>query len=104
MQQRRLAVLLIGAQRIALEGVAEGVAEVQRLAYALLLRVLLHNLLLHADALGQQRLQVLEVGLGKVEVEQVGPMLIVRDEAVLQHLGVARPDVVRIERAQEFGV
>jgi len=84
--------------------VTEGVAEVQCLANVFLVGILLHNALLHVHGVGQHLLQLLQIGVIQVEIEQFCPMLLIGDEAVLEHLGIARANVLIIERTQEFCV
>ena len=83
---------------------ADGVSEVEGLADALLVRVFLHDSLLDSHT-GTYHLRELEkVGLLEVEVEKFGKDFLVADESVLEHLCIARADVLGIERLKEFGV
>jgi len=79
-------------------------AKVQSLADAMLMRVFLHNTLLHLYRLCHHALQLCEVGLVKVEAYKLCPMVLVGYESVLKHFGVARADVLVVERIEERGV
>ena len=78
--------------------------EVERLAYAVLVRVFRHDALLNGDRLSHHALQFGEVGLREVEVDVLSPHVFVADERMLQHLGVARTEVLGIERVEKAGV
>ena len=60
--------------------------------------------LFDSHALGYHRLQVLQVGLEDVKGEELDQHRLVRDQAVLEHLGIAAADVLRVEGLQELGV
>ena len=87
-----------------LEGMTEGVTQVQCLANALLMRVLLHDALLHLHAVSHHSLQLLQVGVGKVEAHQFFPHRLGRNQTMLQHLGITRTDVLGIQSLQELSV
>ena len=82
----------------------DGMTEVERLAYAVLVRVFRHDALLHGDRLSHHALQFGEVGLREVEVDVLSPHAFVADERMLQHLGVARTEVLGVERVEKAGV
>ena len=85
-----------------LEGVPQGVSQVECLAYMLLRGVLLHDVLLHADRLHDELLQGVEVEPIQVVAHQSRPVLLGADESVLEHLSKARCDVVCVERVQKL--
>ena len=87
-----------------LEGMANGVAQVESLAQALLRGVALHHALLHRHRLGHHAAQLREVGIGYVKRQQLRPHLPCVEQPVLQHLSVARQQVLRVHRAQKLGV
>ena len=91
-------------QRQRLEGVAHGVAQVQRLAQPLFQRVLIDDALLHTHALLHHAAQLGQLRLLYVEAQQAAEHVIGGNEAMLQHLSIAREQVLGIEGAQESGV
>lgn len=89
-------------QSQAFEGVADGVAQVERLADAVFLGVLLHDVLLDLYGAAHHVFQLSIVGLFGVEGQQFVEVPGSTDEAVLQHFGIAGEEVVCIEAAQEL--
>ena len=87
-----------------LDGVADGVAQVERLADAALQGVGHDDALLHRHRVGHHAGEGVEVGRAEVEVEQGGPCVVVAQQAVLEHLGIARAEVGRVEGGEEGGV
>ena len=88
----------------ALEGVADGVAEVERLTDALFGGILLHDARFDGD--GTLHLGGIdgEVAGGDVDGEEGAQVVGVGDEAVLDHLGEAGEEVVAVEGAEEGAV
>ena len=78
-------------------------AQVERLAQPLLQWVLGHDVFLDLDRVGNEPAQKAIVGRGEVELQQTGPLGGGRDEAVLEHLGIARAQVLAVERGKEVG-
>ena len=85
-----------------LKGMAQGMPQVERLADVLLRGVLFHDILLGANGLHDKRLQGIEVGTIEVIAHESRPMLLGADEPVLEHLGKAGGEILRIERLQEL--
>ena len=85
---------------------ANGVAEVESLAEAVLQGILGDDALLDGHAVGQHTLEGGEVELlgAEIEIHQFCPHRLVGDESVLQHLGIAGEDVFAVEGAQELCV
>ena len=94
----------LALQRPALEGMTEGMSQVQCLADALLVRILFYDALLYLHAVAHHSLQLLQVWVGKVEAYQLFPHRLGRNQAVLQHFGIARTDILGIQGLQELGV
>ena len=87
----------------ALQGVTGGMSQVQSLADTLLGGVFLYDTFLYGYALGYHLLQVGVVYVVQVEGDELGPVLRIADNAVLQHLGITGTDVIGIQSAQEVG-
>ena len=68
------------------------------------MRIFGNNTLLDLYRFGYHTLQLGKVGLGKVEAHKLCPMFIVRDKTMLQHLGIARADVVVVESIEKLCV
>ena len=94
----------LALQSPALEGMTEGMSQIQSLADALLMRIHLYDALLHLHAVAHHTLQLLQVWVGKVEAYQLFPHRLGRNQAVLQHFGIARTDILGIQGLQELGV
>lgn len=88
----------------ALVGMADGMTKVERLADALLLGILLDDALLDSHRLLHESVQVGIVHRVDVVEHHRGVVLHIADQAMLDHLGIAREDVVAVERAQELAV
>lgn len=84
-----------------LQSVPHGVSEIESLAYVFLQRVSLHHFLLHPHRLGEHELQALQVGVAERECKQFAPHAVVAEKPVFEHLGIARTDVVVVERVEE---
>ena len=87
-----------------LEGMAEGVPEVEGLAEALLVRVLADDALLDVNALLHQAAEGLVVGMLQILLEMVGPHFGVVEQRVLEHFGIARADIRVVECAEKHRV
>ena len=85
-----------------LECMTESMAQVQSLADALLVRILLYNALLYLHAVAYHALQLLQIRLVEVKADQFFPHCFCRNQTVFQHLCIARTDVFCIERLQEL--
>ena len=72
-----------------LEGMTDGVSEVECLADAFLQRVFLHDSLFYGDARSYHLSEMEKIGLLEIEVEQFGKDFLVADESVLEHFGIA---------------
>ena len=79
-------------------------AQVQCLAYAVLVWVGFDDALFYLDGFCHHALQLAEVGCVKIECHQFCPCAFVGDESVLEHLGIARADVVVVECVKELCV
>ena len=88
-------------QRPRLKRMSHRVAEVQRLAYVLLIWVLLHDALLHLYRLCHKLLQQRQVWVLKVKGQQVVPCPAVAYESVLKHLAETGAQVIIVERVEE---
>ena len=82
----------------ALKRMTESMTQVQRLADALLVRILLYNALLYLHAVAYHALQLLQIRFVEVEADQFFPHCFCRNQTVFQHLCIARTDVFCIER------
>ena len=102
--RRWLDAVVDASEREALEGVPEGVPEVQGLSRAFFLGVLGYDALFYFYGIGENALQMLQVGGREVKVYQLRPVLFVGDESVFQHFGVARTQVGRIQCFEEIRV
>ena len=85
---------------------SHGVTEVERFADAVLQGILGDDALLDGHAICQHALESGEVErLGaEIECDQFCPHLLVGDESVLEHLGIAGEDILVVEGAQELCV
>ncbi len=91
-------------QRQTLKGMAHRMAQVERLADALLKRILRHHALLDAHRLLHQLLQLAVVGVQNVKLQQLRPFALTAQQAMLQHLRIARAKVGTVERPQKLRV
>ena len=83
---------------------SHGVSQVQCLTDALLCRILSDDALLHGYAVGHHPAQLPQIRLFQIKVHQLCPHLLVGDQSVLQHLCIARTDVLCIEGLQELRI
>ena len=88
----------------ALEGMACSVAEIESLANAMLVGVFGDDALFDSHALGYHRLQMFQVGVEDVKGEEFDKHRLIRDQTMLEHLGITAADVLHIEGLQELGV
>ena len=79
-------------------------AQVERLAQSVFLRVGLDDALLHLYRLHHQLRERLPIGIGEVEIQHFGPGLFRVDESVLEHFGITRQEILLVKRLQEWGV
>ena len=86
------------------EGMSHCMAQIQCLAYAVLVWVGFDDALFHLDGFCHHALQLAEVGCVKIECHQFCPCALVGDESVLEHLGIARADVVMVECVEKLCV
>ena len=91
------------AHIVGLEGVPQGVAQVEGLADVLLGGVLGYNVLLGVDGLHNEVLQGVEIGGVEVVSHERCPVLLGADESVLDHLGKAGTEVGSVEGVEEGG-
>ena len=77
-------------ERETLEGVPEGMAEVEGFANALLARVFGNDALLERNAFAHHFLQLLKVGLLPRKIQMPGQHFLAAEQGVLNHFGVAR--------------
>ena len=70
----------------------------------MLVRVFGHDALFHLHRVGHHAAQLVEVGRKYVEGNKLPPHLLVAYQPMLQHLGIARADVVAVERLQKHRV
>ena len=88
----------------ALEGVAHGVTQIQRLAQSELVGILEDDILLDSDAACHHLLELCKIGLLDVEAKEVGEMAGGADESVLKHFCIATEKVLAVKGAQETSV
>ena len=91
------------AHRLALEGVAHGVPQVERFAQTSLGGVLLHNALLHLQRSGQEFEQLVVINIMKVEMQQPREMVVRVEHRVLEHLGKARLELLSRQSREKAG-
>jgi len=84
-----------------LEGMCGCMAEVERTADAAVVEVAGDHPALHVDALAQERQERIGLVVGNVVAQEAGGHLARGYEAVLDHLGIAREELLRRESAEE---
>ena len=101
---RWLDAFLNASERETLKGVPKGVPEVQGLSRAFFLGVLGYDALFYFYGIGENTLQMVQVGGCEMKVYQLRPVFFVGDESVFQHFGIARTQVGRIQSFEKICV
>ena len=84
---------MVSAKGKALESMSEGVPQIKRLAQSFLGGILRHNPFFRLYTPAHQVGEALQVGLHQVELQVLRPHIHIGEQRVLQHLGIARPQV-----------